>query len=357
MIPYFEVSGTDYEIGFQIGQKFKEYLSKIIGKYDKVVNKVYDKIKHLEQKCKILLPNCLDEIYGRADGANISRDSMLLLFFPEIFKQIDGCTTVILKKDNGVLFAHNEDQNNCTNENTALIKYIYKDKFIIAHTRADRLAGSAFSFNSYGLLISSNYVYGESLNLENLSRYIVVRDVINSKSIEEAKQKLKIYDVASAFSLNILNMNTNEVVNVEKDIHDVYITDIKDKYARSNHFHAKSHDETKDPVSSKFRYTKSNELLKELDIETSNVDEILNILKYETDDYCKTIYKNHFKYSNRSTTIATLYTDTRENEICILDYIGRSKIVLNKSGKIVQTNKMFWFSQNQNFVAKLKFDF
>ncbi len=100
-------------MGYQIGKKFKKYLSTVISKYECKLPQAIDSVKHLEMKLKALLPNCLDEIYGRADGAEVSRDAMLLLFFPEIFKRIDGCTTAIVKKSDKVLFVHNEDEKNC----------------------------------------------------------------------------------------------------------------------------------------------------------------------------------------------------------------------------------------------------
>ena len=331
---YFEVKGTNYEMGFKIGKQFKPYLNKIIVKYDKAVEKTYEKISFLENKMRKLLPNCLEEIYGRADGAGVSRKSMLLMFCPEIFKQVDNCTTVIAKTNNRVLFTHNEDEKGCSFENIALIKYIYKDFFVVSLTRADRLAGSAFSFNSYGILISSNYVYGDEFNLNNLSRYIVSRDIINSKNINEAMGKLKNIDVASAFSLNMLDMNSKEVINVEKDIHDMYVTNIESKYARSNHFHAKEHNEDKDPISSKFRYKKANELLNKINIESCEISELFEILNYKTDDYYQSIHKDYTKYNDKSTTIATFLHDTDSDEIVIYDYIEKSKIVLYKNGEV-----------------------
>ena len=107
----FGVTGTEYEMGYKIGEKFKMYLQNKVKIYDeKITNPiVYSKVKEMESKLKNEFPKCLEEIYGRAAGAEVSRDSLLLMFFPEIFKSIDGCTTILLKKSNGkFLFSHNE---------------------------------------------------------------------------------------------------------------------------------------------------------------------------------------------------------------------------------------------------------
>lgn len=340
MLNYFEVSGTDYEMGFQIGEYFKEYLNKRIDEFDKKVNLAKEKIDFLKEKMEKNFPNLLQEIYGRADGANVPRDSLLLMFFPEVYKRIDGCTTVIVKKNDSVLFCHNEDNKNFTLENTALIKYNYKNRFVIAYTNAERLAGSAFSYNSYGLAFSCNYIYGGETNLDNLSRYIVVRDLINSKSIDEIIEKLNKTNVASPFSMNILDTKTNDVLNIEKDIQELYITHINDKYARSNHFHKKETDLTKIPESTKFRFEKTNELIKKVDVNTCTMNDLIEILMYHTDDYNKCIYKEYDKYQGKSVTDATYCVDTLSDSLKVYDYIGKSILIIDKSGKLISQTKL-----------------
>ena len=109
---YLEITGTYYDFGFQIGRYFKNYLNSIIKPYREKIKfkKVNKHVSYLENKLKKSFPNCLEEINGRADGAGIERKTMLLLFFPEIFKRVDGCTTIIVKQQNNFLFAHNEDE-------------------------------------------------------------------------------------------------------------------------------------------------------------------------------------------------------------------------------------------------------
>ena len=335
MLKYFEVNGSDYEMGFQIGQFFKDYLKTRILDFDKKYHLVKQKVETLKIKLEKSFPNLLQEIYGRADGAEISRNSVLLMFFPEIYKRIDGCTTVIVKKQNSVLFAHNEDNTVFNESNVALIKYNYGDRYVISYTMAERLAGCAFSYNSSGILFTSNYVFGENINLDNLSRYIVVRDVINSKSIDEAVTKLKQNDVASAFSLNILDVKTNKVINIEKDVNEIYLTEVIEKYARSNHFHAKKHDESKDPLSSKFRYEKTNELINKLNIKTCKLTDLVNILKYESEDYYQCVYKQFGKFKNLSVTDATVCVDTSQDFFTIYDYIGKSTLVFDFKGNLL----------------------
>lgn len=323
------VTGTDYDMGYQIGKIFKEYLQNAIKKYDeKILNKnVYSKVKELEVKLKNESFNCLQEIYGRADGAEVSRDSLLLMLFPEIYKRIDGCTTLILKKQNDkFLFSHNEDEKQYTSENTALIKYDYGQYWIVGYTMAEKLTGSSFGYNSYGLVFSSNYIYDKKIELSNISRYIMVRTVMNASTIEEVISILKNCKVASAFSLNVLDTKTNKAINIEKDIEEIYVTNVNDRYARANHFTTKKEELPDEPMSSKFRDEKSNELIKEVDKTTVTIENLKAILSYETEDYYKSIFKDPKKYFDKSRTVANFSYDGDNNTIEIIDYLDDSKL-------------------------------
>lgn len=325
----FEVTGTEYEMGFKIGEKFKMYLQNKVKIYDeKITNPImYSKVKEMENKLKKEFPKCLEEIYGRADGAQVSRDSLLLMFFPEIFKSIDGCTTILLKKSNGkFLFSHNEDSKFYNRDGVALVKYQYKDYWVVGYTPADKLIGSSFAYNSYGMVFSSNYIYDTKIDLSNISRYIMVRNVMDSKNIDEAIMKLKDHKVASAFSLNILDINSNTAINVEKDISEIYVTKIGDRYARANHFIAKKDDLPEEPVSSSFRQKKVRELTSLLDNSTSKIDDLINVLNYETDDYYKTIFKNPNKYDDKSITVANFSVDSETGIVRIRDYLCDDRI-------------------------------
>lgn len=325
------VSGNDYDMGYKVGNIFKEYLQNEIKKYDeKMLNKnIYSIVKKLELKLKEESFSCLEEIYGRADGAEVSRDSLLLMFFPEIYKRIDGCTTLILKDRNGkFLFSHNEDDKRYTSENTALIKYDYGKYWIVGYTMAEKLTGSSFGYNSYGLVFSSNYIYDTKIELNNISRYIMVRDVMKARNLDEAISILKNKKVASAFSLNILDTKNNEAINVEKDIEKTYVTNITDRYARANHFTTKKVDLIEPLPSSKFRNEKSNELINKIDKNNANIEDLRTILNYETEDYYKSIFKSPKKYTDQSITVANFSYDGENNVVEIIDYLSDSKLML-----------------------------
>lgn len=340
MLELFEVKGTDYEMGFQIGRKFREYLQTRITSFDEMTAEYATVIDALKKELTALFPNLLQEIFGRADGAEISRDAYLLMLFPELYRKTEGCTTLILKKSDGeVLFAHNDDNECFDLSNTALIKYNYGDEYIISYTMVERLSGSAFSFNRE-MVFSSNYIFGDNVDLNSLSRYVAVRDVINSKSIDEALDKIRSITVASPFSLNMLELKTNRIVNVEKDVKDVYITEITDRYARSNHFHAKKGDSSTATADSKFRYKKANELIAKLNPSTAKIDDLVEILRYTTDVYDESIYKQYGKYPGVWVTDATFAVDTAAENYVVHDYIGGTTLEINQDGNLVSQTSL-----------------
>lgn len=295
MIRVFEVHGNEYEMGYQVGEVFKDYLQGLIPRFEKMLGdaEMRAAVEGVTAKLRLQYPNLLMEMEGRADGAGIPRDAAMLMFFIELYTHQNGCTTAILKKENGhVLFCHNDDEFSYHTDNVALIKYNYGDFWIISYTVAYALAGSAFSWNSAGMVFSSNFIFGSQVDFYSISRFVMERDIINARSMDEAMEKLRSCQVASAFSLNILDSNTDAVVNVEKDLTDLYVTPISDRYARSNHFIAKTKDLLEPPAETVFRYQKAKELLAGVDAATATITELMDILHYQSEDYETSIFKD-----------------------------------------------------------------
>lgn len=327
-----EIYGNnDYEIGYEIGKIFKDYLQKNIIEYEKKLNnkEILLKVEKAQKITYETYPNYVEEIYGRADGAEVDRKALFFMMSPELYEGTDGCTTVIAKlSSNRVLFAHNEDYITDMDK-IALIKINIRNKWIVGYAVATRLLGHAFAYNSDGLVVSNNYIYGASINLNNPSRYFVIRDIIASKNIHEAIKKSQNADIASAISLNILDIKTNETLNIEKDNCDTNITQIYTRYARANHLLTKEINEKNIPKSSIFRCYKSKELLDKLEIKNTCMDDLVKILQYHTNEFDKCIYKDRSFFSDvkdRSKTCATFTFDSLDNKIQIYEYIGNELI-------------------------------
>ncbi len=336
---------NEYEIGYKLGEIFKEYLQEKIIIHEERLKK--DKIKEavlqLEKKLKKEYPQYLEEIYGRAEGAEVDKLALLLMFCPEIYKAIGGCTTIIAKqKEERVLFCHNEDGLNKTLDMIAIVKINFNNEWVVGYVFADKLLGSAFAYNSYGMIFSNNYIYGVNNNINNVSRYFMTRDLMFAKDMNEVIQKVNRVEIASAFSLNVLDIKTKEVFNIEKEHDKTDITKINNIYARSNHLLVRAKSENDIPETSIFRYNKANELIEKLDIKNLEIEQLVHILQYKTKDYNKTIYKdrNYFKELKKSTTCATFSFDTLNSNVIIYDYIGKEKIIMDYNSFDVKREKL-----------------
>lgn len=339
MIDFFEVSGNDYQMGALIGQHFQGYLESIEAGFAAMLPGHIQRVRALEAKLAAKLPSCLDEIYGRADGSGVSRDVMLLIMFPEIYGGTDGCTTAYLKTPRTAMLAHNEDSSTMNIDNVALVRYDYGDRQLLAYTSAIRLAGSAFAFNSDGMAFSSNHIFGGARDMNEISRFILLRDVINSRSIDEAKDKVRRIDVASPFNLNMLDMNTMTLVNIERDLHDLHVETISDRYTHSNHYVTKPYDVERVPANSVFRKKKSAELLAALG-DDATLDDMLDILSYEGDGYDASVFERRERYPERICTVATFAVDPQKDDIRVLDFVGKGVFRFARDCRLLDTSPL-----------------
>lgn len=327
------VSGTHYEMGVRIGEAFGDYLQQSAAKMEKrAAGKpgLAEWREMMAAKLADALPDCLDELYGWADGADISRENMLLMSSPELFFPNDGCTTLVLKKTDGsFLFSHNEDQALDPPDNTALIRYQYPDHWTVCYATAPHLPGSTFGYNSFGMVFASNFIFETDTCPANVSRYVLERDVMESADMADAVRRLSRVPSACAFSINILDKNSRRAVNIEKDLGPLTITEIDDRFAHANHFLTKT---GRRPVnaSSAFRYAKTKALLDQLDADTAGIADLKAILDYHTGDYGQSVYKDPASFAAYSrahredVTFANFAYDEAADQIRITDYLGAS---------------------------------
>lgn len=295
MIRTFEVHGNEYEMGFQTGGIFRKFLQGAAPKYEKKLSDsaVRSIVEGTMEKLARQYPKLLMEMNGRADGAGIPRDAAMLMFFTELHTPRNGCTTAILKKKDGhILLCHNDDEFTYHADNVALIKYNYGDSWIVSYTVADTLAGSAFSWNSAGMVFTSNFIFGAEPDFSSISRFEMERDIINAKSMDEAVEKLQGCRVASPFSMSILECRSETVINAEKDLQDLYITPIRDRFARSNHFLAKPGPLPEPSQETVNRYHRAKELLDIVDADTADISDLLRILNDQSAFYDTSVFKD-----------------------------------------------------------------
>ena len=309
-------------MGRQIGSLYKEILQRKAARYEKkwMSPPMHDKILSIENKMEKTFPDALEELKGKAAGAGISLETVVLMNSPELIRKEDGCTTVMMKNAQGEAFlSHNEDERGFFNNNTMLVRFIYGDHWIVSYINAEQLIGSCFGFNSYGLVFSSNYLFPNHTDSNEISRYIYERYLTSTKSVADARERLQRMKVASPFSFNVVDTNTNEIYNFEKDIDRVYETEITDRYGRANHFLLKE-GEIKSSPSSQFRSGKARESVLAVSKNGLKKEDLRGILDYREEDILRSIMLTG---SRRHTlTVANMSYSNSDRSLVVRDYLG-----------------------------------
>lgn len=336
MIRCLEVRGTRYEMGAAIGKEFSAHLKKRTAEYAEALAapEAQAFLAAVKPAIRAASEGCWEELRGRADGAGVDFDALLLLMSPEYFARVDGCTTVYVKDGRGkVKFSHNEDNTGYTDDTVALVKYVSGDRWVVSYTMAERLAGCAFSWNSSGMIFSTNYIVPDTHDLRNPSRYFLIRDIIESTSMAEALDRVTRFPTASPFSLNVVDTKADRAVNCEKDVSTVYVRELRDRYARANHFILKQ-GSIRTTDSSVFRQEKITELVGKLDLENVTSHDLVEALSYREPDIGRCIYKDFSTFfpAGKSTTVANFAYDNATGLLTVRDYITGDAVTWTWNG-------------------------
>ena len=313
-----EFYGNEYTIGKQIGRHFKDILQARASVYEKYLEKEYI-AAYINRELDILqrdMPGIYDELKGRSEGSGVSPELVTLMTSNEILAKEDGCTTVIVRKEDGtVLFSHNEDEDDFTKENSAVIVYHYDDLDVYAYTNAWKLPGSADGWNSAGMVFTSNYLFYDEPDLSSVSRYIAAGAVYRTRSLDEAVGMIRDMRTASPFSINIFDTNAGKAVNIERDLDTCCITHIEGKYSHSNHFLMR---EAKSSVSSDYRLSRTRELLMQKEIRT--LKDITDILDDTGEDEDHTVHIPA-TIETHGRTVINLAVDSNERVVTIRNFL------------------------------------
>ena len=282
-LPIFRVSGTNYDIGFEVGSKFKDQIQQAFSKsalynhlkeQDKINPKWFNNLHEIAEKH---YPQYLAEISGIADGADLAYRDVAIINFRGSFKaERVGCSTVIFKNQEYIIVAHNEDHEAILGELAyLLIVKLSNGTSFIAYTYPGCLPGFSFSFNSHGLIQSANAMPDPVAKI-GIPRHLLDRYMVEAPTIDDALQRAQINPRSGGFSYNIASMYEKRVVNIETTSEEADITEINDRYVHTNHYISNKLKNIPIPVgSTEARYNRGQELLMSADKSST---ESLNIL-------------------------------------------------------------------------------
>ena len=310
--------GDHYTIGKQIGSHFKDILHAKASEYERYMEKEYI-AAYTDRELDILrrdMPDIYDELRGRSEGAGLPAEMITLMSSCEILRKENGCTTVMVKLGDGsVLFSHNEDEDDFTKDNSAVIVYHLDDIDVYSYTNAWKLPGSADGWNSKGMVFTSNFLFYDEADLNRVSRYLAAGAVYSAGSMEEAVEIIRNMKTASPFSINIFDTNAKKAVNIERDADTCFITEIEGRYSRSNHFLNR---EGNSSVSSDYRLMRTRELLAQKEI--NSLKDITDILDDIGTDHDHTVHIPG-SIETHGMTVINLACDSEEKVITIRSFL------------------------------------
>lgn len=242
ILPFLRVSGTNYEIGFQIGKQFKDRIKITLDNLpifknnkerDEKNPKKLEKVKQLSEK---YFPQYMEELKGYAEGSGIE--------FHDIFihncyhmPRAENCSTGIFKFEEKTLIAHNEDWFPILGENAYfLYEELKNGPSFFVYSYPGILPGMSFGFNSHGIFFCCNGLPDPTKSI-GISRIFFGRNMFEQKTIEDALLAAQRYSPRSGgANYNIVSMKTNLAVNLETTGNDAYRTDITDRFFHTNHY-------------------------------------------------------------------------------------------------------------------------
>ncbi|MFW9991664.1 MAG: C45 family autoproteolytic acyltransferase/hydrolase [Candidatus Odinarchaeota archaeon] len=254
--PLLEVSGTHYEIGTQIGRKFKEKIHKgftesrgvkQLLEWDRLKPERLDKVEQLGKK---YFPRYMDEITGIADGSGMDYRKVLAVNFMHVpfverkdkVSTLDemaeeNCSTAIFRFPDHKMVCHNEDLDPVLGKYSYFLHYKLADgSSFLAFAYCGCIPGLSFGFNSYGIVKTCNSL-SDPYKKMGIPRILFGRSILEAKSLSEAVTRTQQHSPRSGgASYNLVSLHDDQAVNVETTSISAAITPITGRYFRTNHY-------------------------------------------------------------------------------------------------------------------------
>lgn len=280
-----KLNKTPYENGKESGTLLRSAIQEKIKRYEEAVQKpeIWNKCELVLNKLQDSYPNYLEEVRGKADGAEVSFKAYWVMMCSEIMGANYHCTTIICQDKHGkFMLSHNEDDE-YVEDNFCLSKIETENGWLITNDIYNMPFGNGFSWNSHGIIKTINYCHEPDVHLQNIPGYFAQRHISDATSIKDLIKRCTDIRPASGFHVNAIDKNNNTAVSIEVYPDDIDVIYIENAYVHSNHYiHERYNDSPRLDEGSNgiYRLMKARELFNTLDVEQRNIDNLKNILKY-----------------------------------------------------------------------------
>ncbi|EDV29046.1 uncharacterized protein TRIADDRAFT_52543 [Trichoplax adhaerens] len=237
-LPRLYFRGNHYQLGFETGRTFSQRIRSAFKESRSLHQTLlpfyktaqgYVLFKKYLQSANETFPHYVREIKGIADGSRIAFDQVFLMhieneietYLKKFKNMTPSCTDIHVKTNNHTLLGHNEDADSAVRRygyiitaEIVLSNDTIKEKFT-AYTYPGLISGNAFGFNNHGFLFTCNAVFPRQTNQSALPRNILTRAILASRGIDDALQLVKNTSVAVGVSINMGDLSTGKLVNIE----------------------------------------------------------------------------------------------------------------------------------------------
>jgi isopenicillin-N N-acyltransferase-like protein len=255
-IQLISLTGTPDEIGYQHGQLLREQIHQNIEFYQSVF------LKNLRDKSQILQaarryqeaiqaynPNFNLEIDHIAIGAGVSEPLWLYALNARtelsMVGDIQECTAVVCPKAG--LIGQTWDWAEKLEEKFFLMEISFPDGHQILQVSEAGIIGK-IGMNNQGLGVTLNFLYDPNINVSTVPIHILLRQVLECRSLEEAKDAAQRSGIGKASNLIIAQSSQASDIEFAGDVMKIHeISD--DYYVHTNHcMHAKPPDNLEEDV-------------------------------------------------------------------------------------------------------------
>jgi len=290
-IDFLNVSGDHYGVGLAIGKTFASKIIEYVKNDDDLQDlfipyyntsdgrKVIDLF---EKNNRLKFPQYFDEIMGMADGSGVPYYLLLLMNLEDELGTIldairhDHCTDVFLNnRVNQHVLGHNEDDDfeNCklsfflvatfysshSWRDLQLGNKVTNEGTISSYVNPGFLLGCTYGFNSYGLVFSANELGSNDITIGGYANYFITRSAYDARTFDQIKSAISVDGRSLGFSLNVGDLRTRKLYNIEFTNKVTDILEIVGNYSHENLYrHIKCDEDTDE--SSDHRLERINQL-------------------------------------------------------------------------------------------------
>jgi isopenicillin-N N-acyltransferase like protein len=248
VIPEIVLEGSPYEIGYghgkQLGNSIRAFIGDDFAQMNKLRSKPLTEMKLNETTSQYArciekyLPELTEELKGLSDGAGITmNEAVMLQIRREIlgtsgFTLMGDCTSIACRSQQGIITAQTIDLNGDMTElgNVFRIKARGSSPEILMYAFGGLLG--YMGMNSYGLSVTINLVISGAWTV-GIPPYLLVRQFLGCKNIEECIKEIKKIPLASSRSFTISDANRQVIIELTPSDHRIIENDL---LLHTNHY-------------------------------------------------------------------------------------------------------------------------